>query len=104
MEKFASFFVRFIVFVVAAMFLLYAFVWKQPCDGIDNEFLSCRLTGTWGDIIGGILFVTGLLILSGFVTALSRGFKYLYNPPNSSTWNIAVFVGMVLGAILLWFA
>lgn len=96
-EKNAWYIVRGILFLVAACFLGYGLFFKQPC-GTDADFLSCRLTGTWADWVGSIVFLTGLTVMSG----IHKGLKHLGNPPNTSAGNVIMFVAMVLGAILFW--
>jgi len=96
-EKTMWIIVRSVLALIALLFVIYGFFIKQPCD-VDAVFLSCRLTGTIGDWIGGALFFGGMIFLSG----LHKGLKNLYNPPNTSMWNWIVFVATALGIILFW--
>ena len=96
-EKNAWIVVRLILLLIAFLFVLYGLFLKQPCD-LDAVFLSCRLTGTWGDFLGGALFLTGLVTMSGIV----KGFDNLSNPPNTSLGNLLVFAATALGIVLFW--
>lgn len=78
-----------IVFVVA-LFL------KNPCNGIDDEFLSCKIQWTWGDILGVPLFLFGVVWISG----IWKGISGLYTPAGSTVWNYVWFAGMLLGILL----
>lgn len=89
--------VRSILLLVAFLFIGYLLWWKQPCD-VDAVFLNCRITGTWGDYIGIPVFFFGLFVMSG----IHKGFSNLMNPPNSSKWNIILFVAMVMSVVLFW--
>lgn len=54
-----------VILVVATLFL---FVFKQPCEGLDKEFVYCHVhpaTG-WG-VLGLILFYAGGLYISGII-------------------------------------
>lgn len=83
--------------IIAILFVLYGLFIKQPCD-IDAVFLSCRLTGSLMDYIGSGMFLSGLLVMSGVI----RGFKYLYNPPNSTPLNYLFGAFMIAGPIIFW--
>jgi len=48
------------------------------------------------DFIGVAGFIFGILVLSGW-------FKPLYNPANSSKWNLIAFVALGLSIIFFWF-
>lgn len=90
--------VRIIVLTCAALFTYYGFFETQPCD-LDAIYLSCRLTGSVWDWIGCFLFYTGCVFLIG----IPRYFGLeLYNPENSSAFNIITFVAMAIGIILIW--
>lgn len=97
MEKYAWLIVRSILAVIAVLFVIYGIAVVQPCD-IDAVFLSCRLNGSVGDIVGCIMFVGGMLVMSG----VFKGVKHLYNPPNTSFWNLVAFGTMVLGVVIFW--
>jgi hypothetical protein len=85
--------------IVLFMFILLGFVIKQECD-IDAEYLWCRLHPfTIGDVIGVPLFVAGAVLISGLLPYMGIN---LYNPANSSQWNIISFIGMLVGIILFW--
>ncbi len=83
--------------VIAIVFILFGLVFKQPCD-IDAIYLSCRLTGSFGDWLGCIMFFGGLVLMSGIVPS-TRDWT---NAPNSSALGIGLFVLMVIGIVLLW--
>ncbi len=96
-EAIGFFIGRLFFLIIAVLFLLYGLFLKQPCD-IDAVFLSCRLTGTVGDWIGGAMFFSGLVWLSGIV----KGVRNLYNPPGSSQWNLITAAGLVLSVVIFW--
>jgi hypothetical protein len=50
---------------IAIVVTLFIFVFRQPCDGINNEYLSCKWTGGVIDWIGLILFYNGCFWISG---------------------------------------
>lgn len=88
-----------IVLFITALFTAYAFFIPQECD-IDAVYLWCRLHPlSFFDLVGLVLFYSCCLVLSGlpFVANLE-----LFNEENSSTWNLAAFVGGVLGIVLIW--
>lgn len=85
--------------IIVLIFTLFGFVIKQDCD-IDKIYLWCRLHPlSVGDIIGLILFYGGAVLLSGVWQRL--GIE-LYNPENSSKWNLITFGMLALGIILIW--
>ena len=82
------------IFIV--LFTLYGFFIKQPCD-IDRVYLWCRLHPfSLGDLIGCIIWYAGCVFISGVLP-----FR-LYNPENSSKWNLIFFAAMVLSIVLIW--
>lgn len=95
-DKFVWLIVRLILLAIAVSFTIFAFS-HQPCD-VDNVFLSCRLTGTAADWIGSIMFIGGLVWMSGII----KGVRNLVSPPGSTSGNYIVFAIVVLGAILFW--
>lgn len=98
-EKRTWMIVRVIVLAVAVLFTYFGFFNTQPCD-LDAVYLSCRLNPfTVGDFIGCALFYSGCVVLAGVPALL--GFQ-LWNPRNSSMWNIIFGVGAVLGVVLIW--
>lgn len=96
-EKSAWIVVRLILLAVAILFVVYVIFLKQPCD-LDAVFLSCRLTGTIGDWLGGMMFFFGLVFMSGIV----KGLTGLYNPPQTTKWNWIMFAVMIAGAVIFW--
>lgn len=84
---------------VAAVFTALAFFIPQECD-IDKVYLWCRLHPfTVVDGIGATLFYAGCLFLAG----LPKWFGIdIGSPTGSSSVNLYAFVGMVVGAILMW--
>lgn len=99
-EKRTWMIVRVIIGLVALLFTIFGFFVDLPCDGIDNIYLSCRLTPfSTGDLIGCILFYSGCGVLMGLPTLLGIN---LWNPKASSMWNIIFGVAIVLGIILIW--
>lgn len=85
---------------VAVVVTLFLFVFKQPCDGIDNIYLSCRWNGNFWDWLGLILFYNGCFWISGL-------YGFLIKDDDQDPWKSIVkysFFGGVLGAILIYFA
>ncbi len=88
-----------VALAVAFLFTYFGFIETQPCD-LDAIFLSCRLNPfTLFDLIGCVLFYGGCLLISS-LPLLEK--VELYNPEGSSAWNIAFFVAMVGGVVLIW--
>jgi len=82
------------IFVIC--FTLFGFFIKQDCD-IDRVFLWCRLHPfSLGDFIGCAMWYAGCVFISGILPIR------LYNPENSTKWNLISFVGMVLSIVLIW--
>lgn len=90
--------VRIVLAIVAAAFLVYGLFVHQEC-GIDEEFLSCRLSGSIFDYIGVLLFGGGLFIMSG----VYKKAEDLTNPIGSNLFNNLLFAAMVGGWALFWF-
>lgn len=85
-----------ILAAVVICFTLFGFVIKQECD-IDRAYLWCRLHPlSLFDIIGCIMFYGGSVFISGLLPVK------LYNPENSSKWNLIWFAVMALSIILIW--
>lgn len=85
------------VIAIAVIVSLYIFVWKQPCDGINNEFLSCLWKGSVGDWIGLILFYNGCFWLSGL-------YGFLIKDDDQDPWKSIVkgsFFAGILGVLLI---
>lgn len=89
---------RIVIAMFGISFLVYGLFFHPEC-GIDSEFLACRLTGSIPDIIGVILIGGGLFVMSG----LFREAEYLTNPIGSNFFNNALGVGLLTGAVLVWF-
>lgn len=85
--------------VIAVLFTLYGFVFKQPCNGIDVSSLYCALHPFSGwDVLGCILVYGGFLFITG-LWALVAGNVLL---PVGSVWpNYAAFAAMALGMVLI---
>lgn len=82
--------------IILVVFTIMAFFVKQDCD-IDRIYLWCRLHPmSIGDIIGLIMFYGGGIVLTGILPVT------LYNPENSSKWNMILFAVLVLSVILIW--
>lgn len=96
-EQISWIILRGILALVGLAFIVYGLFTHQPCD-IDAVFLNCRLTGTVFDYIGVILFGGGMFVMSG----LWAGSKYIMNPVGSDAWSRALFVAMLVGAVLFW--
>lgn len=87
---------RIIMGIILVIFTIMAFFVKQDCD-IDRVYLWCRLHPmSVGDIIGLITFYGACLFISGFLPVK------LYNPENSSKWNLIWFAVLVLSVVLIW--
>ncbi len=81
--------------ILAIIFTIFGFFSHPPCD-IDRVFLACRLSPfSVADFIGCAMFYGGCVVLSGVL-------KPLYNPENSSKWNLISFAGLVLSIVLIW--
>jgi hypothetical protein len=55
-----------VLVLILGVFTYFAFFAPQPCDGIDNVYLACRLhlklhPISWVDILGLLLFYGGFL-------------------------------------------
>ena len=90
--------VRIIVGAVLLLFTYYGFIEKQPCD-LDGEFLSCNLTGTWGDWVGVPLFYLCGLVLAG----VPKLFGIEWFNPEGGSYYWVVFVAGALGILSFWF-
>jgi hypothetical protein len=90
--------VKGIIAVIVVIFSIMAFS-NQPCD-IDAVYLSCRVTGSVGDVIGFILFYGFAAVIGGFLNPVLKllGLEYT----KGSAVNIAAGVAGVLGVILIW--
>lgn len=97
-EKIAWVVVRIVLTIVAVAFLVYGLFAHNEC-GIDEAFLSCRLTGTVFDYIGVLLFGGGLFIMAG----LYKKAEDLTNPIGSNLFNNLLFAAMVAGVLMFWF-
>lgn len=97
-EKIAWVVVRIIMAICSTAFLVYGLFVHNEC-GIDEEFLSCKLSGTLYDYIGVVLFGGGVFIMSG----IWKESEYLTNPIGSNLFNNLLFAAMVGGWALFWF-
>lgn len=88
---------RVILSAVVVLFVLFGFIFKQPCD-IDKIYLSCRLTGTIADWIGSIGFLASVVWLSGIM----KGFAHLQSPPGSTSGNLIAFAVAAISVLLFW--
>lgn len=93
-EKIVYLVMRIIVGLVALAYILFGFVFKQPCD-IDQQYLSCRITGSFWDWLGTILFVGGCVSLSGAL-------NWVYKVKGNVSMAI-IGIATVLGALIVWF-
>jgi hypothetical protein len=94
-EKHVWLLVRCIILVIVGFFTAFAFS-NQPCD-IDAVYLSCRVNGSLGDIIGFGLFYATAAYLAGLGKLVG------FDPSvKGSGVNIAAFVAGLLGLILIW--
>ncbi len=92
-ENFVYLIMRIIVGLVAVAYVAFAVIFKQPCD-IDKQYLSCRITGTWADWLGSILFVGACLSISG---ALNWVYKV-----KADAVGVIIGVAGVAGILLVW--
>ena len=88
---------RCFLLLIALLYIGYGLIWKPECD-IDKVYLGCRLTGTVGDWIGSLMFIGGLVWLSGII----KGTHNLSSPPASTTTNWLWAAGAAIGIILVW--
>jgi hypothetical protein len=97
-EKRLSLLVKLVTVGIAVLMTVMAFS-NQPCD-IDAVYLSCRVTGSVGDVIGFILFYGFAAVIGGFLNPVLKllGLEYT----KGSAVNIAAGVAGVLGVILIW--
>lgn len=79
------------VIAIAVIVTLYIFVWKQPCDGINNEYLSCVWTGSVPDWVGLILFWNSCFWLSGL-------YGFFIKDDDQDPWKAIVKWSFILGA------
>lgn len=94
-EKKTWLIVRIIVAAIVVLFTVFAFS-NQPCD-LDAVYLSCRVTGSFGDILGFIMFYGFAAYVGGFLKLLG------FDPwSNKSEANYVAFAVGVLGVILIW--
>lgn len=91
---------RLVFLAIGVLMALHGIFWDKSCNGIDDEFLNCVLTGSVGDIIGMCLFVGGMVWMSGIFKGLNR----LGEAIKGSGVNYAVFGLMIIGFLLFWFA
>ncbi len=91
-ERFVYAIMRGILLLVAVAYVVFLFN-KQPCNSIDKEFLSCNVTGSWGDWVGSIIFIGGLVWLSG----IFKGLRGLSDSPKFNSMNWVFFVVMAAG-------
>lgn len=85
---------------IAVIVSLYIFKWKQPCDGINNEYLSCMWKGSLGDWTGLILFYNACFWLSGL-------YGFLIKDDDEQPWKNIVkfsFFGGIAGMALIFIA
>lgn len=80
------------VIAIAVIVSLYIFVWKQPCDGINNEYLSCVWKGNAFDWIGLILFWNCCFWLSGL-------YGFLIKDDDQDPWKSIVKWSTIGGAL-----
>lgn len=88
------------VIAIAVIVSLYIFIWKQPCDGINNEYLSCMWKGSVGDWIGLILFYNCCFWISGL-------YGFFIKDDDQDPWKNIVkwsFYGGALGIGLIFIA
>lgn len=91
--------VRLVLLAIAVLFILHGLIWDKPCNGTDDEFLNCRLNGSFGDILGTILFGGGMFWMSN----IHKGLGGLGETINGSGMNKFVFVMILAGILLFWF-
>lgn len=85
------------VIAIAVIVTLYIFVWKQPCDGINNEYLSCAWKGSAADWFGLLLFWNACFWLSGL-------YGFLIKDDDQDPWKSIVkysFFGGIAGLLLI---
>lgn len=88
-----------LLLVVPTLFILFGFVLEQPCDGIDNIYLYCRVHPfNFFDLIGTILFLFGCFWLSGVWT------EFVKDDQDERLAKVKWYalLGAVFGMVLLW--
>lgn len=91
--------VRLVLLAIGVLFVLHGLVWDKPCNGIDDEYLNCRLNGSIGDILGTLLFGGGMLWMSN----IHKGLSGLGETIKGSGANLVAFVAILVGILLFWF-
>lgn len=100
MKDLAKYMAPVIIGLCFVLFIYHGFFNPVSCNGIDVDSLYCALHPfSFLDIVGLLLIGIGGVLLSGLFQLFGL---YLYNPANSSTWNIVSFIIMLLGVLLLW--
>lgn len=86
--------VAFLFIVVADVF---AFI-KQECDGIDNIYLNCRVTGTFWDYLGFAMLNLPMLYL------IWRTFNptYASSRGEGNFLSMLPYLIMIVGSIIIW--
>lgn len=84
----------FVLFI--AILHIFAFS-GQPCD-IDNIYLSCRVTGSIGDILGFLI----LDAAAGFIVWRTFNPTYAESRGHGNFMMLAPWLAMVLGIVLIW--
>jgi hypothetical protein len=97
-EKRLSLLVKLVTVGIAVLMTVMAFS-NQPCD-IDAVYLSCRVTGSFGDVLGFILFYGFVAVISGLANKVIRLLGYEYTM--GAGVNAAAAAAGVLGVILIW--
>jgi hypothetical protein len=95
-ERIAWIIARVLLLAISIVFIVGLFL-PHDC-GVDKEYLSCRFTGSLPDIIGVLLFLGCTVWVSGLV----KGISGLSLPAKFNGWNIVLFGGWVVGAVLIW--
>lgn len=86
---------RGLLLVIAILYLTMG-VFKK-CTG--EEWLSCKITGTFFDWVGSIVFLAGVVFLSGLIVPLNN---YVNRLKIGVAVNIVLFVLSFVSIVLVW--
>lgn len=95
METVITWLSRGLLLVIAALYLIMGVF--QKCTG--EEWLSCKITGSFFDWVGSITFLAGVVFLSGLIVPLNNYVNRLRIGPSI---NVIMFVIAVLSIVLVW--
>jgi hypothetical protein len=99
-DKTMSRIVFFGVCAILAVFTVFGFFVKQPCD-VDRVYLWCRLHPfSFGDFLGCALFYSGALCIGGLTNMI--GLTLTGKEGSIGKWPVIFGAAVVIGSILIW--